>query len=70
MAWLHLSHTQPSTYDIEQVRYDNSKPVKNEAYLLWISCSAPQFTWELSHLVLVYEHKKIVKWTKNKTTFQ
>jgi len=34
-AWLHLSHKQPSTYDVVQVRDDNSKPVKNKAFLLW-----------------------------------
>jgi hypothetical protein len=33
-ARLHYSYTQPSTYDVVQVRDDNSKTVANEAFLL------------------------------------
>jgi len=43
-AWLQQSYTQPSTYDVVQVRDHSSKTVANEAFVLWFSCSAPQFT--------------------------
>jgi hypothetical protein len=34
-----------------QARDDNSKTIANEAFSLWFSCSAPQFTQELAHFV-------------------
>jgi hypothetical protein len=46
-----LSYTQHSTYDVVQVRDDSSKTVANEAFLLWLSCSASQFTYEFAHFV-------------------
>jgi len=33
-ARLHYSYTQPSTYDVVQVRDDSSKTVANEVFLL------------------------------------
>jgi len=55
-ARLHYSYTQTPTYDVVKVRDDSLKTAANEAFLLWFSCSALQFTRVIQKISSVCEY--------------